>query len=102
MISAWAPFGKGRYSPSTVRTRNAIAKLLLEHGADVSLAQQHGDTALHWAVFDQNPDLIRMLIAAGADGTVKTSQGYTAMDIAKFPVYAPNDAVIAAMQEAKR
>jgi hypothetical protein len=30
---------------------------------------------------------------------LKTDQGYTALDIAKFPDYAPNDAVIHALEE---
>jgi uncharacterized protein len=102
IYTARAPFGKGGYPQSTIPARNEIAKSLLEHGAEVNHAQKHGDTALHWAVSDRNPELIRMLLAAGADLNAKTSQGYTPMDIAKFPVYAPNDAVIAALQAQKR
>lgn len=101
IYTALAPFGKGWYAQSTMAARNEIAKLLLEHGAKVNHAQKHGDTALHWAVSDRNPELIHMLIAAGADVNAKTSKGYTPMDMAKFPAYAPNDAVIAAMQEHK-
>ena len=81
----------------TTAVRTLVAKK-----ADVNAAAVDTSTALHWAVYDQNPDLIRMLIAAGADITARTSQGYTAMDIAKIPVYAPNDTVTAALQEAKR
>jgi ankyrin repeat protein len=102
IYTARAPFGKGAYGQSTMAARNEIAKLLLAHGADVNHAEQHGDTALHWAVSDRNPELIRQLLAAGADVNAKTSEGYTPMDIAKFPVYAPNDAVIAALKERKK
>jgi ankyrin repeat protein len=100
---ARAPFGKGGYAQSTMAARNEIAKLLLERGAEVNRAEKHhGDTALHWAVSDRNPELTQMLLAAGAEVNAKTSEGHTPMDIAKFPVYSPNDAVIAALQEHKR
>jgi ankyrin repeat protein len=96
-----APFGKGGYPQSTIPQRNEIARFLLEHGANVNHAQNHGDTALHWAVMDRNPELIRMLLAAGADPAARTSQGYTPLDIAKFPANAPNEKVIAALQQQK-
>ena len=95
-------FGKPGYSKETIPARNEIAKLLLEHGADVNHAQNHGETALHAAVQDQNPPLIRILILAGANTAAKTSEGYTPMDIAKFPYYALNDAVIGALEPHRR
>jgi hypothetical protein len=43
---------------------------------------------------------VRLLLAAGADRPAKTAQGHTPLDIAKFPMYAPNDEVIAELQKA--
>ncbi|HWB53743.1 MAG TPA: ankyrin repeat domain-containing protein [Tepidisphaeraceae bacterium] len=98
------PFrGKGYY-PETMAVRNQIAQLLIQNGADVNRSTKAagafggGDTALHFAVEDQNPQLIRMLLAAGASKNVKDEEGYTPMDIAKWSNYAPNTAVINALE----
>ena len=40
---------------------------LLEHGADVNAAQGDGMTALHWAVTNQDVEVARSLIYAGAN-----------------------------------
>jgi ankyrin repeat protein len=63
--------------------RNKIAALLIRHGADVNRADAGGSTALHFAVLNRNPELIRMLLAGGAKKNVKDSQGYTPLDLAK-------------------
>jgi ankyrin repeat protein len=99
------PFrGRKWQDPETMAVRNQIARLLIQHGADVNRATRAagagsggGETALHFAVINQNPELIQMLLAAGAERNVKTDQGYTPMDIAKFPDYAPNTDVIRAL-----
>ena len=39
-----------------------------------------------------------MLLAAGANKNVRTGPGYTPMDIARFPDYAPNTEVINALE----
>lgn len=82
----------------TQKQRNAIAKLLIKHGANVNAAMDGGQTTLHFAAADRNVDLVRMLIAAGAKRNVKSNQGYTPLDVARFPDYAPNDAVIRALE----
>jgi hypothetical protein len=98
------PFrGKGYYR-ETMAERDQIAKVLIERGADVNRSTKAAgnfggaDTALHFAVEDQNPRLIRMLLAAGANENVKDQEGYTPMDIAKWSNYAPNMAVINALE----
>ena len=78
--------------------RNEVARVLIERGADVNLAADDGSTALHFAATDRNARLARMLLGAGARRDAKTAQGYTPMDLARFPDYAPNDDVIAALQ----
>ena len=82
MVTATALRGKG-YSADTMPIRNQIAALLIKHGADVNRADEGGRTALHCAVGDRNPDLIRMLLAAGADKSTKDSQGYTPLYLAR-------------------
>ena len=52
----------------TVRT-------LLAQKVDVNAAQGDGTTALHWAVYNHRADLVRMLLAAGADVKAKTRLG---------------------------
>jgi ankyrin repeat protein len=95
---------RGRELRGTREERNEIARRLIEHGADVNHATGDGhvigdgQTALHFAVKDKKAELIRMLIAAGANPNARSNQGYTPLEIAKFPDYAPNDAVIAALE----
>jgi ankyrin repeat protein len=58
-----------------------------------------GQTALHFAAKDKNPGLVRMLLAAGANRSAKSNQGYTPLDVAKFPDYAPNTEVIKTLEK---
>lgn len=101
------PF-RGKNVSGTPQERNEIAGVLIQHGADVNrvYGDPHligsGQTALHFAAADRNAELVRMLLEAGANKNVKSNQGYTPLDIAKFPDYAPNDAVIAALEEPAR
>jgi hypothetical protein len=56
-------------------------------------------TTLHFAAEDKNAGLVRILLAAGAKRDVKSNQGYTPLDVAKFPDYAPNDEVISELEK---
>ena len=100
MYTAVALNWKG-WPPSTRDERNRIAVLLIEHGANVNYAEPEGNTTLHLAVQDRNPELIRILLKAGASKAPKTKQGYTPLDMARAPVYAPNDAVIEALEKSR-
>ena len=52
-----APFGQA-----------AVARTLLEHGADVSLLDTENDaSALSWAAFFGRPAMVRVLLAARSD-----------------------------------
>ena len=97
---------RGRFLKGTQAQRNEIARILIEHGADVNRAigdgrmAGSGQTMLHFAAKDKNAALVKMLLAAGANRNAKEiPNGWTPLDVAKFPDYAPNDEVIAALQQ---
>ena len=58
-----------------------IARLLIEKGADVSVANRDGNTALHLASFFAYPDLVGLLLNKGAVVRVKNSRGETPLDM---------------------
>lgn len=59
--------------------------LLLSRGADVRHVDLHGRTALHWAATGEhsNPEIVRRLLAAGAERNRQNSDGLTAADYAR-------------------
>lgn len=77
----------GRHTPflGAVNWGNLrIAKWFLEHGADVNTADDHGDTALHYAVRKgYNPAFIKHLIKAGANPALANSEGATPLGLAR-------------------
>jgi len=69
---------------SAVASNNSdIAKILIEAGADVNVAQVSGITALHSAAHHGNIELIILLLEAGANVNAKTEDGRTAADMAR-------------------
>ncbi len=67
---------------SNVETRLASAELLLNAGAAVNGRQSGGFTALMAAAQNADTDLLRLLLAHGADPSIRDDQGRTAADIA--------------------
>jgi uncharacterized protein len=68
-LSAWlhaAPDGS-RVADAAMGGDRAAVRALLTSGEDVNTAQGDGMTALHWAARHGDVDLIRMLVAAGAN-----------------------------------
>jgi ankyrin repeat protein len=55
---------------------------LLEHGADVNARQEGGWTALHAASQNGDVEMLRLLIAAGADVQIRAENQQNAMDLA--------------------
>jgi ankyrin repeat protein len=75
----------------------AAVKTLLKGGADVNAAQGDGMTALHWAAQKGDPELVGMLLAAGANVRATTRLGgYTPMHLASQAGHARVVAVLLA------
>jgi len=60
-----------------------ITQLLLDHGARPNVMQQNDVTPLHEAAHNNSPAIAKALLKAGADKTLKTTDGKTALDYAK-------------------
>ena len=59
-----------------------IADLLISRGANVNAKTSDGMTPLMWAVLAGNIEMMKRLLDAGADITIKHSNGQTALDMA--------------------
>ncbi len=56
------------------------AQLLIERGADVKIADNTGQTALHYAVGRGNPELVKLLISCGADVNAIDRRGFSVLE----------------------
>jgi ankyrin repeat protein len=59
-----------------------VARLLVEHGADVAARDEHESTALHFAVQEASVGLARLLIEHGANVAARDEYGSTPLDLA--------------------
>jgi len=57
--------------------RSWISGLLIHNGADVTAADYHGRTALHWLSSSGNENLVRLLVENGADVNARDRWGRT-------------------------
>jgi uncharacterized protein len=55
---------------------------LLKQGADVNASQADGMTALHWAVYHDDPRTATLLISAGANAKAANRYGVTSLSLA--------------------
>ena len=60
-------------------------RLLVDHGASVTVANQRGFTALHGAAIHDDPSLVEFLVERGARLDVKNDNGQTPLDVAAGP-----------------
>ncbi len=60
-----------------------VTKLLLTQGARVNETDQYGNTALIYASQAGNLDIVKELVAAGADASIRNKSGATALDFAE-------------------
>jgi len=75
--------GRGGMTPLmlSVRVNQHYTKALLSHGADVNAVDEDGWTALMFAAFHSFRGNIVLLLAAGADPTMRNKDGQTAAQI---------------------
>jgi ankyrin repeat protein len=62
---------------------NESARLLLDAGADMHIAQPGGGTVLHSAAMNGNTELVELLLGRGADAAVRRNDGRTPVDLAR-------------------
>ena len=75
---------------AAARRDMAAVRALLQHGADVNVAQGDGMTALHWAARNGDNELAALLLRAKAGLTATTRVGaYTALHLAAEGGHAP-------------
>lgn len=70
---------------ASFRGATKSAKRLIEMGVvDINKQNSDGETALIIAVKQRREDMIKLIIDANADTNIKTNNGFTASDFAKF------------------
>src|ERR1044072_7619950 len=68
---------------AAMRGDRASVLTLIKQGADVNSPQGDGVTALHWAARSADADLVKALVAAGANAGARTEFGaYTPLHLA--------------------
>ena len=80
--------GMGGSSPlitATLFGKTAMAKALIDAGANINLQNNDGSTALHVASFFCRPAIVKMLLAKGANRGIKNKYGSTAYESLLVP-----------------
>ena len=85
-----ARFGSSEGTTALIEAANendlGTASLLIEHGADANAVvpgTSNMPTALTWAAYHCNADMIRLLLAHGADRSFTNASGKSAADLAR-------------------
>jgi hypothetical protein len=73
----WTPLMTAAYTG-----KPDIAILLLDHGADVDVAGENGETALMWAAWSAQADIVARLLAAGANVSAQDNHDESALALA--------------------
>src|SRR5215468_224424 len=84
--AAAAGFGAGRseIADAAMKDNKAAVRALIQQKADVNAAQIDGSTAVHWAVYHDDFDLLNILIAAGARIDAVTREGVSPLQMASL------------------
>lgn len=78
-VTKRSPFGDTALMMASLRGDLEIARLLVENGAEVS---HRGWAPIHYAAFENRAEIIRYLIAKGADKDALAPNGYSALMLA--------------------
>ena len=68
--------------------RGAIAKILIEHQADINQIDGRGQVPLHQAAYNFKPQLVRLLLEAGAKKDAEDRNGQTPREYAQSGYHA--------------
>ena len=79
-----APYDTHAWRPVSMVAGALVARALLDHGANPNWRDTNGDTPLHRAlksriVLDPT-EFVKVLLAAGADASIRNAEGRTALD----------------------
>jgi uncharacterized protein len=77
LLSTGAAYAEDSLVDVTQAKNHDLAVSMLAKGADVHARSPDGTTALHWAVYNDDADLVQRLIKAGADVSAKNDYGAT-------------------------
>lgn len=81
LLYYWANSGAGRRG-APAKLDEAKLNVLIKNGLDVKKPQPNGNTLLHIAVQNNNPDLVEKATALGVDINAKNKEGNTALLLA--------------------
>src|SRR6187399_1978239 len=82
MAGAASAAGKSPVADAASKGDRAAVRTLIQQKADVNAPQVDGATALHWAVYREDGELIDMLLRAGADAKVENRAAVTPLMMA--------------------
>ena len=81
-VPAEAPADESSVANAAEKQQEELVRKLTIAGTDVNVAQPDGMTALHWAVYHDEVQLAKLLIAAGADVKAKNRYEVTPLSLA--------------------
>lgn len=86
---AFAIAGPSDMAAAAAKGDTAAVRTLIQQKANVNAAQPDGATALHWAVYRDNLEIVDMLLRAGANARVTNRNGITPIHMASLYGNAP-------------
>lgn len=79
LLSQSVVWAHGSLIDSAREGDRSTALEMIKQRVDVNVAAKDGTTALHWAVYNDDVELVRALLKAGADAKAKNEYGATPM-----------------------